>query len=66
MAVKQIAGDTIKSGTVRLNTLIPLIVAVLPQFGVVATPEMIALGTALANIGWKIIQKSLKHAKSKV
>lgn len=63
MAIKHVAKNTMASGTVRLNALLPLIVAVLPQFGIHATPEMIALGTALANIGWKLIQKSLKHGK---
>jgi len=61
MAVKQVAKDMAGSGTVRLNTFIALLVPVLPQFGIVATPEMVALGTFVANIGWKFIQKWLRN-----
>ena len=63
MKKKQLAKDLAKSGTVRLNTLIPLIVTMLPQFGVTVTPEMVTLGTAILNIGWKIFQKA-KNAGS--
>jgi len=61
MAVKQLSNDITSSGTVRINTLMLLLLPVLPQLGITLTPEMTALGAGLLNIGWKVFQKWLNR-----
>jgi hypothetical protein len=64
MAVKQLSNDITSSGTVRINTLMLLLLPVLPQLGITLTPEITALGAGLLNIGWKIAQKWLNKMNS--
>jgi len=55
--IKQLSNDITSSGTVRINTLMLLLLPVLPQLGITLTPEITALGVGLLNVGWKVIQK---------
>ena len=64
MAIKQLSNDITSSGTVRINTLMLLLLPVLPQLGITLTPEMTALGAGLLNIGWKVAQKWLRKINS--
>ena len=59
--MKQLSNDITSSGTVRINTLILLLLPVLPQLGITLTPEMMALGVGLLNVGWKVFQKWLRR-----
>jgi len=55
--IKQLSNDITSSGTVRINTLMLLLLPVLPQLGITLTPEITALGAGLLNVGWKVFQK---------
>ena len=63
--MRELSNDITSSGTVRLNTLMLLLLPVLPQLGVALTPEMTALGVGILNIGWKIAQKWLNKVGQK-
>jgi len=59
--IKQLSNDITSSGTVRINTLMLLLLPVLPQLGITLTPEITALGAGLLNVGWKVFQKWLRR-----
>ena len=63
--MKQLSNDITSSGTVRLNTLMLLLLPVLPQLGIVLTAEQSLLATTVFNIGWKIAQKWLNKVGQK-
>ena len=54
MELKQI----VKSKTIGFNAIAPLVVAILPAFGVEATPEIVAGIFAILNIGLRLITKN--------
>ena len=62
--MKQLSNDITSSGTVRINTLMLLLLPVLPQLGITLTPEIATLGAGLLNVGWKIFQKWLNKVNS--
>ena len=59
--IKQLSNDITSSGTVRINTLMLLLLPVFPQLGITLPPEMTALGAGLLNVGWKVFQKWLNR-----